>query len=789
MSIIETNIYSIENLDALNSDYNLYRIRGLERRDTEYFQNKDEISRKLSYKLKKPALVIERAGGPQLVLPTGAQPPPSLSLVRTQVRFDEIQESLSLDYTKRNPETDEICLRFLNFLAIQRKYYNNGRLWQPRSGQPFFEYEPVETVRGIDVFQGFSARPVITPQGGIGICLDLRTKFVASEALNAKLTRDGFRVYRGKHFVYRFKGWYEVRLQEYCELDASEALIETENCTVYEYLKRESRKPLPQELANLPRDGALAYYQTNRGKQVYACTGLCYLIYDTQHREVQRMQGMMTPQPHQRYGKIQKYAAEYLHGLRLGSTLLKVSNTPANAPGKVFQAPDIEFGGQRVLSVRGTRGARVATTDTLGQERMRQLSRNDAGFFVKRPLGRQYLLIPSSVDKTWGRQFIEDLTNAVEQLYGPSEPDEVLPSSGVYVPEVLVYNDGDSGLTFVEQGHAILDIAERKRLRGGYGLVMIHNAADRQLGQEDQLAAMLSQQFWEHHDMRVVVNHTKTGNECYSPVNGRYGAYAVNPNKKGKLNGYLRNVALNKILLNNELWPFVLSTPLHADVTIGLDVKHNTVGLTVVTNGGRSVATMCRRSSQREKLTRRQIATHLAELLRNIAENQAVREIVIHRDGRSFQSEIDGAMDAKEQLQNEGILGSDARITILDVRKMAMVQVRMFDVKRRSGRSPFVENPKNGTHVYLGERDAYLCSTGQEFKHPGTSRLLHVRYELPGLPFADALEDLYYLTTLAWSKPDDCSRYPITMKLTDKWLWEDATVYNQDALAYGVEER
>ena len=32
------------------------------------------------------------------------------------------------------------------------------------------------------------------------------------------------------------------------------------------------------------------------------------------------------------------------------------------------------------------------------------------------------------------------------------------------------------------------------------------------------------------------------------------------------------------------------------------------------------------------------------------------------------------------------------------------------------------------------------------------------------------------------------SSYPVTMKLTDRWLWQDATEYNQDALAYGVEE-
>ncbi|MDE2845216.1 MAG: hypothetical protein OXO51_00760 [Gemmatimonadota bacterium] len=468
---------------------------------------------------------------------------------------------------------------------------------------------------------------------------------------------------------------------------------------------------------------------------------------------------------------------------------LEVSHTPISVSRKVFQAPDIEFGGGQILSVRGTPGANPTTTDSLGKERQRLLMREDAGFFVKRPLGQQFLIVPESVYKTWGKQYIEELKQMVERLYGQAERDDVLPDIPFYDPKIVIYNDCDTGRTYAELGLAILDAAVKHRVRGGYGLVMIHDATDREVRQEDQLAAMLSQQFWEQFDTRVTVNHTQAGNECYNAVNGRFGAYIANPKKRGKLNGYLRNVALNKILLNNEIWPFVLATPLHADVTVGLDVKRNTVGLTVVSNGGRNIATLCRRSNQREKLTRRQIATLLTELLRQMAEEQVVKEIVIHRDGLSFQSEIDGAIDAKTTLQKEGLLPCDARITILDVSKTAMAQVRLFDVKRTNGRAPWIENPQNGMYIYLGEQDAYLCSTGREFKHRGTSQLLHVSYALPGLPFEQALEDLYYLTTLTWSKPDDCSRYPVTMKLTDRWLWQDATEYNQDALIFGVEER
>ena len=95
MSVIETNIFAIENLDALKTEYVLYRIRGLTRGDNEYFQNKDEITRKLSYDLQRPALVIEKNGYPHLVLPADApHPPQPFSLVRAQVYFDKLKDPL-----------------------------------------------------------------------------------------------------------------------------------------------------------------------------------------------------------------------------------------------------------------------------------------------------------------------------------------------------------------------------------------------------------------------------------------------------------------------------------------------------------------------------------------------------------------------------------------------------------------------------------------------------------------------------------------------------------------------
>ena len=79
--------------------------------------------------------------------------------------------------------------------------------------------------------------------------------------------------------------------------------------------------------------------------------------------------------------------------------------------------------------------------------------------------------------------------------------------------------------------------------------------------------------------------------------------------------------------------------------------------------------------------------------------------------------------------------------------------------------------------------EAYLCATGRAFQRPGTVNPLHVRFVEGPLPFLKCLEDLYALTTLAWTRPEDCTRDPITIKLNDRRLGEDAGDYDSDALS------
>jgi hypothetical protein len=99
-----------------------------------------------------------------------------------------------------------------------------------------------------------------------------------------------------------------------------------------------------------------------------------------------------------------------------------------------------------------------------------------------------------------------------------------------------------------------------------------------------------------------------------------------------------------------------------------------------------------------------------------------------------------------------------------------------------------VQNPQVGFYAIINGNEGFLCSTGRAFPRRGTVQPLHIRCIREGIPLIQALEDVYALTTLAWTRPEDCSRYPITIKLTDRWLGEEASEFDEDALLYETEQ-
>lgn len=790
MSRTGTNDFVIRNLETLSTRYRLYGLRGLnrdserERDRNEYYQNCQYFIRKLSYLLRQPATIIEREGMPYLVIPDEVTlMPTSLPLARGKMAyFDRLSEIFELDYTKRSPENDQICLRFLEFL-IQKPLFNHPDLWQPKSGAPFFKKGPRDPENDILHYVGFSVRPVISPDGGLALRVHIANKYVSRYSLPAKIQQNQFGRWKNKHFIYHYgHQWYEIKTPALSDLNVSEYLVTTKDkreLRLLDFAVEESKKPIPPELALVEHDSSVLIYYNNRNEERGAISSLCYRVFGPHDTETKKLHESSILPPLRRRKLAIDFVRRYLSQLKFGNTHLEVDTEPILVPTRVFTMPDLRFGNSQTLSVRGTPGAHQVILENLGPARLSLLKDKNAGLFYSAPLGRQYFIVPQSVIQGWGESFLTGLDNAV---------DGFLHQESGYTPIIVPYNDRVPK-TFLDQGRAILKAVEEKSDKPGHALVMIHHLPSRRSHEEDQLAAMVVRELRKRWDLPAAVIHTKVGQECYVLGKDENGepVYLPDPEQRGKLRGYLQLVALNKILLLNERWPFVLATPLHADLTIGIDVKHHTAGLVLVDRHCEKIRAFFRTSRQKEKLRHDQIESYLIELIRTERGAQrdgSLRIIVIHRDGRLLPSEAEGIRRAFERLKRNGPFPSDAMLTILEIPKSSPAPFRLFDVSE-SRKGIWIENPEIGQYEVRGN-DGYVCTTGRAFPHRGTALPLHVRKIEGPLPLEDCLEDIFFLSALAWTKPDDCSRNPITTKLNDRVLRDEATHYDAESLEYGL---
>jgi len=781
----EVNIFPVLNLGELTNRYKLYRIRGLSPDQDEYERNRQHIIRKLSFTFKKPVEIIQKDGQPHLVLRDDAPDPPSpIDLVGRTVYLDKIEETMTLDYEHPTEETKPICRRFLQF-AIEGALYTNNDLWQPGAGKPYFFYRPIAQSNSVNVYQGLAVRVVPLSDGKLGICVDVKHKYVSQTPLPAKISRNEFRQYKGTHCVYHFGSqWYDIKLYEHSGLTVSEHKFDNrqgERVSLYQHIFNEARKPWPKDIVNLSDSSATLFYRTGDDRNMSAAAALCYPTFETNDPRVARLHRYTILRPHIRHSTINQFIRKYLSSVKYGDMVIKVGERPIRIAKRHFMPPDLLFGHNSVISVRGSSDALHVSLDELGRTRLSALFDSQIGPFATKPLDRQYFFWPESVACSYGPKFLKELKETVNTLF---------PSEVPFHPTPISYEDRGSR-TYVKLGKAILNAVDKANPKPGYGIVMLHETADRKNRQEDQLASMVMRKLRDR-GIFVSVIHTTVSGGSYELVSnpGRKPEYQ-RVRHKGilkKLKGYLRNVAIVKVLLTNERWPFVLATPLNADMVIGIDVKLHTACFTFIGKSGTEFRTELRSSNQKEMLGRNKVKTILLEVLRQEVEHarQDIKSIVIHRDGRLYASERKGIHDAINILKNENLL-DDVSLNFVEIPKTSPAPVRFFDVNQVSGHQTFVYNPQVGSYYVTSSQDAFVSTTGRPFLRQGSANPLHIKYLEGDMSFESILEDVYALSCLAWTQPEGCTRYPVTIKLTDIRLREHAGAYNEDALQFGNE--
>jgi hypothetical protein len=224
---------------------------------------------------------------------------------------------------------------------------------------------------------------------------------------------------------------------------------------------------------------------------------------------------------------------------------------------------------------------------------------------------------------------------------------------------------------------------------------------------------------------------------------------------------------------------------------IGIDVKNNTAGFTVINKNGSEISFHHSESEQREQLSKSHIQSKIVEIIteeQNLTPKE-IKKIVVHRQGTLFPQEKDGIIDALKELSNEDLISKDYRCTFVEIRETSRVPLRLFKITQMSNaQKELVFNPTIGTYVHdIFEDEAFICNTGPPYNHKGTTMPLHV-IKQGSLSMKAVLEDIFYLSNLTWTKIDSCSRQPLSIKITDIRLREFAGEYDYDALRFGEED-
>lgn len=785
----ETNVYLIENLEDLNLQYRLYSVKGIPIDSDEYHQNKQLLVDKLSRITKSPCICFTR-NDETLIAQPDKYPvlPKSFDVVRATAKIEMLPDLQTLDFTNLQGDDMSIALRFLNFW-FQNPLHRNPNLWQTQSGYPFYQKKPDQQFRrdsdDIDLYRGFTFRIVALPENKIGISIDTRSKYVARHPLPTSISNNEFKKIKGANCLYQYGDyWYEIRIAAMNNLKCEEVPL-PDGSNLFANVHKMAGAYKSPELMSLPKDCSVLIYYTHQNESRNMPSGLCKLTYGTNHPQIKKYHQMTIKPPIVRYTEIAFIVENYFRNLRVNNTDIKISDKPYIVDGTVLDFPDLEFGNNVVLSSTNAPGAIGCDFRQFGQKKRELLYSNYAGFHVKKPFDRQYFILPRSVYNSYGNKFIEDLYAEVKR----NLPEEI---SKTFSLTPITYEDSVQKSVY-NLGKEILKAVDDENLRSGFGMVMIPSIPSKKLGKEDVLANLVMRELRQR-GIYVTIIHTKTLEQSYDSTtkeDGQKEWTLVSDNKQqGKYKGYVRNVVLNKILLLNSFWPFILKSKLQADMTIGIDVKNNFAGFTIVYKTGKNTRFFWSESGQKERLSKKHISSKIVELLKSEQQSfpTPIKKIVIHRDGKLYPSEKAGIESALKKLSDVGVIESDYSCDFLEIRKTSRTPFRIFKVVTPTGsHNKIVQNPQIGTYVPFGD-EAFVCNTGYPYRHKGSTLPLHV-YKIDGpTDFNILIKDLFYLANLTWTKVDDCSKDPLSIKLTDVRLREIGGEYDEDALKYGDEE-
>lgn len=764
------NLFPIANAAALRVTVALYEVAGLPLGDP-YEKSIDELRGAVARDTHGPVAVVRRGAQTLLAVPAGGQQPAAeYPLMPVAARLERRGERL-IDLAQPDAEQLAIGTRFLEF-ALRTPLRGDFSRWG--MGRTYYDKTPLnvnDRAARIDIYPGF-VWSVVVHQGTLALALDVTNGYIERGWLIDQWTAQPHgdpKRFNGRIVLYHFgPQWYTVKLKSITGQSISEQrfpIMENGQQRIIDVLAytREKHGIDPRVRGLDPASPAITYESRGRPSDSSAALALCKLTVQT--KDAPELQRQSILEPPVRMDRIRQTVRKEFQRGRFFGTPIEISPEPLEIERRVFRVPAHQFGQNHTLAVEGAdtpSGAEVVSLADLGRRRLRLLTDVRVGPLSRQPFGPQYAFVPEQMPRGIADALVGEFERQMAELSARTD----------YKIELVLYPD--TGPSLPTQRQAVQNVVREHRAGRGHALFVLPPGA------HHLLHNTLKQDFGMALQVQCVDAH-KLG--TFFDRNG--GQYVVAERTRSIFRSYVRNLVLPMLELNRH-WLWSLATPLHYDLHIGVDVLNGTAGITLVADGARHIAFSHHAAFRHEKLARRQVRQILRDEIAAFVRPLGVRprSILVQRDGRVFTTEIEGINLAFADLQRDGVLGLDTRVDIVELRKRNASGLRLFEGVALGA----LHNPLIGSWSMQAPRDAIVALTGQPFRLRGTANPLSVHLADGDGPLEDSLEDIFALSQLAFTAPDQCSKLPITIKLCDDFLRPIASRVDAAAGTYGEDE-
>lgn len=765
------NLYPVANQNDLRISYRFVEVDGelgLGSDDPDLAaKNLNLLAKRVAFGQKLPVAIIR--GGEKPLLAVAADRPivrcdyqltPHVATLRPQ---DEVH---SVAFSNLDNATLGIALSFLAW-ELRGHLYERHDLW--RSGaNTFFRKKAVtdDPRRGLDVYGGFSPRFLFVG-GRLHVAVPVIYCYTDSQWADQAFDNHAIQRLGGKKMLYHFgPQMYPIKFQRRTGKAIRDQLFcpeETKVMTnVFDWtIQKAGAAPGFRRLE--PDSAAIQYKNVGNDEERYGALSLCKLMLNNDDARVASARREHQRTPAQRIESATGIIRTFLAGLNLSGVDLKISSAPRSSLGKQFAYPEIRFGKGRVLRVSETPNNGSVLLKDLPRSRAALLEDKNSGFAVLSELDDQVLIAPRSL----GVPIVNDLKSRIEAMVSSliRKP---------YTLQLVRYND-ENKRTLRDQVKSVISSLKENSIEGGRGVMVLPPRSQRDLHN------YLKKKLRNHVQFQCMAAEKLSG-FYRTNVNGNNGqAQNIRPSPEGKFRSYLLNMVMGLMIVNRQ-WPWVLHKPTHYDAYIGLDVLDHTAAFTFFYEGGTVCAMRDQESSHKEKLSRELVAKLVYDGLKQDLPDldEPPRSIVLRRDGRVFESEWLGFLDAIQKLVAEGLLPVDILTGAVEIPKHHSYGVRLVESTFRG-----LENPTLGAWEKLSETEGIVCSTGWPFNIPGTVEPLVVRVVRGNLNIEWVLEDTFGMAQLCWPVPTGCMRLPVDLKLCDEHLRAFSGRADEDSALFG----